>query len=82
MSHLFYESSDGHSACGDCDVIVDPHLVDAVALECPVSPCTSPSNRGEPCVFIDGEVAPECSYCGVSGDPDRVADEGPEVTFR
>jgi len=72
MTHLFSATTDGHDACLDCDVIAEPHLVDAIALECPVPPCSSPSNRGEPCVFIDGEVAPECSYCGVSADPARV----------
>ena len=69
MTHLFSEADDHHQACLDCDVLVDAHLVDAVTLECPVAPCQEPANRGEPCVFIDGDAGPECSYCARPGDP-------------
>lgn len=69
MSHQFYEAADHHLACQECDVIVDHRLADEVALECPTAPCTEPANHGEPCVFIDGERGPECSYCGRPGDP-------------
>jgi hypothetical protein len=67
MSHQFYEADDHHHACQECDVIVEPHLVDELTLECPVAPCPEPANHGEPCVFIDGERGAECSYCGRRG---------------
>jgi len=68
--HQFDDVEDSTHSCRECGVLVHDDALESLTLDCPVTPCSSPSNRGEPCVFVMGRGKVACSYCEAPGDPD------------
>lgn len=71
MWHQFNDeddpAADVECVTPDCGVILAPRVLGVLTLDCPVSPCTAPTNRGGACVFAPAGAGCTCTYCGRPG---------------
>lgn len=83
--HRFVPTSadDNECANAECCVIVCDDALALFSNPCPAPSCTDPGNEGAPCVFVPGEHAPVCAYCGKGGAKDMgpEPDEEPEPGY-